>query len=132
MLIEDDESVRRFVQRVLESRGYVVHAVPTPGEAIDFARTGAASIDVVVTDVILPDMSGPALASELRADRPSLKVLLMSGYSDGALAHRQLLTPDMAFLQKPFSAQGLLAKVRELLDDASGPLDSALTGGSHA
>ena len=115
LLVEDEEAVRFVSRTILEKAGYRVLDADDPGyaEAI-FAQHGA-SIDLLVTDVIMPGGSGPGLFKRLALDRPDLKVLFMSGYTDDAIFHQGELEPGIAFLQKPFTSQGLLRKVREAL-----------------
>jgi CheY-like chemotaxis protein len=116
LLVEDEASVRALSRVMLERAGYRVWdaANPVDAEAL-FARLGE-SIDVLVTDVILPGLTGPLLYQRLSQERPALKVLYMSGYTDAALGHGGELDPEQAFLQKPFTFDGLTRKVREALD----------------
>jgi two-component system cell cycle sensor histidine kinase/response regulator CckA len=116
LLVEDERAVRFVARAILEKAGYHVLDADAPGfaEAI-FAEHGA-SIDLLVTDVIMPGGSGPGLFKRLAVDRPDLKVLFMSGYTDDAIVHQGELEPGIAFLQKPFTAQGLLRKVREAIN----------------
>ncbi len=120
LLAEDEESVRTLTRRILESHGYTVLDAQNGLEAMEVARRYDRPIDLLVTDVIMPGMSGPKLAEEIRAARPEIKVLYMSGYTENALAPRGGLDPRTAFLQKPFSPIALAAKIREVLDHAGG------------
>src|SRR6185295_6601412 len=99
--------------RVLTAKGYTVHAMPGPTRAIEFAAAWQGTIDLVFTDVVLPDMSGRAMVTRLHQRHPEAKVLYMSGYDDHAIVHRGVLDPDTAFLPKPFTAEALARKVRE-------------------
>jgi FixJ family two-component response regulator len=90
-----------------------------PEGAVATAGSHAGPIQLLVTDVILPGMSGADLAARLKALRPGTKVLFMSGYTDEAIGHHGVLEPGMNFLQKPFTGEVLLRKVREVLDAAA-------------
>ena len=108
LLVEDERAVRFMSRAILEKAGYQVLDADDPGyaEAI-FAEHGA-SIDLLVTDVIMPGGSGPGLFKRLALERPGLKVLFMSGYTDDAIFHQGELEPGITFLQKPFTTHGLL------------------------
>jgi PAS domain S-box-containing protein len=115
LLVEDERAVRFVSRTILEKAGYRVLDADDPGyaEAI-FAQHGA-SIDLLVTDVVMPGGSGPGLFKRLALLRPGLRVLFMSGYTDDAIFNQGELGPGITFLQKPFTTQGLLHKVREAL-----------------
>jgi PAS domain S-box-containing protein len=115
LVVEDDEALRRLVQRILQERGYNVVAAPTPADAIELAGSLPA-IDLLITDVVLPEMNGRALAERLAERQPHLEVLFMSGYTDDAVVRRGVLRQETHFLQKPFRPPDLLRKVREVLD----------------
>jgi len=119
LLVEDEEVVRRFAHRVLENYGYTVHAVADPLEAIAFAGTRSDAIHIIVTDVVLPDMNGHAMATLLLQEHPESKVLYMSGYADHAIVHHGVLDQGMSFLPKPFTAEALAKSVREVLEAGS-------------
>ncbi len=119
LLVEDEEGVRRFVEKVLTRQGYTVHVAPTPTLAIEFVRHGLASIDLLLTDVLLPDMNGRELADRLHRDRPGCRVLFMSGYTDHAIVHQGILDPGTWFIQKPFTSKQLVQKVHDVLSAAS-------------
>jgi PAS domain S-box-containing protein len=115
LLVEDDVSVRRIAVRALTARGYQV--VQAANGVLGLAAAlEAGPIDLLITDVVMPAMSGPALAGKLQATRPGLKVLFMSGYVEDAMASHGLSTGGVPFLQKPFTASSLVAKVRAVLD----------------
>lgn len=116
LIVEDDDIVRSFVEKVLSRLGYTVHAIADPARAIEFARVHHATIDLLLTDVVLPGMSGLALAAELFHQHPESKVLYMSGYTHDAIVHHGVLEAGTWFMQKPFTADALARKVRELLD----------------
>jgi two-component system, cell cycle sensor histidine kinase and response regulator CckA len=119
LLVEDEELVRNYVYRILSRRGYQVHAIAHPRRAIEYAGAHRGAIDLVFSDVVLPDMSGKAMVEELQRWHPESKVLYMSGYADDAIVHHGVLDKGMSFLHKPFSADALAAKVRDVLDTCS-------------
>jgi PAS domain S-box-containing protein len=116
LLVEDEPGLRALTRRVLEKNGYTVLEAATADAASALVRDYAAPIHLLLADVVLPGASGRTLADELLARRANLKVLFMSGYTEDAIVHRGVLAPHTAFIHKPFSAQGLAAKVREVLD----------------
>lgn len=120
LLVEDETAVREFARRILGTAGYTVFPIANPKEAIDFSRTSDHRIDVIVTDVVLPTMNGKDLAEKLREHRPNCAVMFMSGYTDDAIVRHGVLEPGTWFLQKPFTAEALLTKVRDLLDSDRG------------
>ncbi|MGB9605437.1 MAG: ATP-binding protein, partial [Bryobacteraceae bacterium] len=123
LLLEDEPGVRRMTRRALESLGYVVLEATDPQSAIEIGRNHAGPIYMLVTDVILPEMSGRQVAERLAALRLGIKVLYLSGYSDGEIARAGVLEEGLNFLPKPFALDELARKVREVLDEAalSGP-----------
>jgi CheY-like chemotaxis protein len=116
LVVEDEQAVRALARVLLERAGYRVLEAGDPRQAEDLFRQHAQRIDLLVTDVILRRSSGPSLFERLSAHRPHLRVLYMSGYTDDALVQQAALPPHIVFLQKPFTADGLLCKVREALD----------------
>ena len=116
LLVEDDPRLRELTRRVLEKHGYTVLEAATAQAASALERGYTGPIHLLLTDVVLPGASGRTLADELLARRDGLKVLFMSGYTADAIAHRGVLAPNTAFIHKPFSADALAAKVREVLD----------------
>jgi DNA-binding NtrC family response regulator len=116
LLVEDEDAVRRFAHRVLESYGYTVHALADPRQAIDFANARQGEIDLILTDVVLPDMNGRTMATLLQQQHPESKVLYMSGYADQAIVHHGVLDEATCFLPKPFTATALARSVRECLE----------------
>ncbi|MDQ6871191.1 MAG: response regulator [Gemmatimonadota bacterium] len=118
LLVEDDMSVRGLVERVLKSRGYEVLAAEDGGDALRLASDAALAVDMVLTDIVMPEMSGRELVEALHTERPDLRVLYMSGYTDDDIVRRGLNDPGMSFIQKPFTAENLAMQVRKVLDAA--------------
>jgi signal transduction histidine kinase/ActR/RegA family two-component response regulator len=118
LLVEDDADLRDLSRRVLTMNGYRVLPASHGRDALRVAGEHAGEISLMVTDVIMPGMSGRELADRLQATRPAMKVLFVSGYTDNIIEERGMLSPGTAFLQKPFSPRHLAAKVREVLDEA--------------
>jgi two-component system, cell cycle sensor histidine kinase and response regulator CckA len=116
LLVEDEEAVLALAQRVLEAHGYTVLAAVSPEDALRLSEQHAGRIDLLLTDVVMPQMSCRRLAERLTLSRPEMKVLYMSGYTDNAVVHHGILEPGIAFLQKPFTPEALARKVREVLD----------------
>ncbi len=116
LLVEDDARVRNVVAEILRLNGYTVLEAGAPGEAISRVHEHAARLDLLLVDVMLPAMNGPELARAISRLHPQARVLFMSGYTDNAIIHQGLLGSEAAFLQKPFTAEGLLRGVRRLLD----------------
>ena len=116
LLVEDEEAVRAFARTVLERNGYRVLEAAGGMDAFARVATREHEVDLLVTDVVMPLMSGKELARNLAHISPKLKVLYVSGYTGNTILHSAILDQGADFLQKPFSSQELLAKVRELLD----------------
>jgi CheY-like chemotaxis protein len=114
LLVEDDASVRDVAMRLLELAGYRVLVAQSGEEALELAAT-AGAIDLLLTDVVMPGLSGRELADALTQVRPGLKVLYMSGYTEDAVVQRGVLAGEVALLQKPFTKDGLLAAIRTVL-----------------
>jgi len=121
LLVEDEDVVREFVYKVLSRSGYNVHAVGDPAKALEYAQAQGAAIDLVFSDVMLPNMSGQAMVTRMLGTHPESKVLYMSGYTDHAIVKQGVLDPGTAFLQKPFTADALSRKVRDVLDAVKVP-----------
>ena len=122
LLVEDEESVRALSARILERHGYAVLEARNGREALAMVQRHIGPIDLLLTDVVMPEMGGKQLAEALLARDASLRVLFMSGYTDGEISRRGDLDPCTAFLQKPFTAKSLLARVREVLDGNAVPV----------
>ncbi len=116
LVVEDDEQLRRLTHRALDAQGYTVLVADRGGTALDIARRHKGDIDLLLTDVIMPDTNGRKLAETIRAARPGLRVLYMSGYPDGAIASHGMLEPGVAYLAKPFTTEAITRKVREVLE----------------
>jgi PAS domain S-box-containing protein len=121
LVVEDEEALRRVARRTLEGAGYTVLTAANGEEALR-AALAVRGIQLLLTDVVMPRMSGRVLARELSKTRPALAVLYMSGYTDDAIVHHGVLDAGTNFLAKPFTAGELARKVREVLDGGSSPL----------
>jgi CheY-like chemotaxis protein len=115
LLVEDEPAILRTIKRMLEGLGYRVLPAQTPGEAIELAREHAGQIDLLLTDVVMPEMNGRDLAKHLLSLYPQLKRLFMSGFTANVIAHHGVLDEGVSFIQKPFSSADLAAKVRDVL-----------------
>jgi two-component system sensor histidine kinase EvgS len=115
LIVEDEAAILRLAVKMLERQKYIVLEAATPGRAVEIAREHGGAIDLLITDVIMPEMNGRDLANELQVLYPRLKVLFMSGYTASVIAHRGVLDEGVNFIQKPFSNHGLAVKVREVL-----------------
>jgi two-component system, cell cycle sensor histidine kinase and response regulator CckA len=121
LLVEDEPAVSALAARVLREQGYTVLEAANGEDALQLTSAHHdRTIDLLLTDVVLPYMSGSALASQLLERQPSLKLLYMSGYTDQAIVRHGRLQPSVAFIQKPFSPAALARKVRAVLDQAPG------------
>jgi signal transduction histidine kinase/ActR/RegA family two-component response regulator len=116
LVVEDEPEILSLAKRMLEKQGYQVLAAGTPGEAIRLAEEHAGEIDLLMTDVVMPEMNGRDLAKKMLSLYPDIKRLFMSGYTADVIAHHGVLDDGVYFIQKPFSAKDLTAKVREALD----------------
>ena len=116
LLVEDDVQVRKLTLQVLRQKGYEVAAAAGGGEALEFLEHQSKAMDLLLTDVVMPDMNGKQLYEKSMRFNPDIKVLYMSGYSNNVIAHRGILDSGIHFIQKPFSNRSLLEKIREVLD----------------
>lgn len=117
LLVEDEEAVRRGGKRMLETRGYTVHEAGSGTEALEVMEELEGKVDIVVSDVVMPEMDGPSLLRELRKSYPDLKFIFVSGYAEDAFAKNLPADAKFGFLPKPFSLKQLAIAVREMLDD---------------
>ena len=116
LVVEDEDAIRRVVTKSLQAVGYRVLSAGGAGEAMQVAAQHAGTIHLLLTDVVMPRMSGRGLAQELARIRPAVKVLYMSGYDDNAFVHNGAVDEGINFIGKPFSATDMARKVREVLD----------------
>jgi len=116
LIVEDEDAVRRSAERILRSAGYRVLSADSGEDALSLCQDQGEEVDLLLADVVMPQMSGPELAAQLTLHRPRLKVLYMSGYTDDAIGKHGVLAPEIAFIGKPFAAVALASKVREVLD----------------
>jgi DNA-binding NtrC family response regulator len=119
MLVEDEDALREVLVRVLKANGYKVLSSSQAPDALGLARLHRGPIHLLVSDVILPGMRGPELAKHLSQLHPEMRVLYMSGFTDNALMHSGSLPQSTMFLQKPFTPDVLLRRIRDILDESS-------------
>ena len=120
LLVEDQSEILTLCQAILENLGYRVLSAGTPGTAVQMAEKQPEGIQLLITDVVMPEMNGPDLARRLRAIYPNLRCLFMSGYTADIIAHKGILDKGVHFIQKPFSVKELASKVRQALDQKKG------------
>lgn len=121
LVVEDDPTIRTLILETLRMEGYTVLAAGHPEEACQVCERHQEPIHLVIADVMLPQMHGPALVRRLRYLRPKMKVLFLSGYPFADLVHQEVLESDAAFLRKPFRLEVLRRRVRETLDAPQTP-----------
>ncbi|MFN2602463.1 MAG: PAS domain S-box protein [Gemmatimonadaceae bacterium] len=119
LVVEDDAALRKMAVRILDRAGYAVLAAGTPKKAIEIAAT-LQRIDLLLTDLVLPEMSGRELAERLSERLPEMRILYMSGYTDDSVVRHGVLERESQFIHKPFAHDALLRKVRETLDQQAG------------
>jgi two-component system, cell cycle sensor histidine kinase and response regulator CckA len=117
MLVEDDDAVQMFGARALRNKGYRVIEAKSGEVALELIRNAEYRIDLLITDVVMPQMDGPALIREVRNVAPDLKVIFISGYTEDAFRQRLDSERDIHFLPKPFSLKQLAVKVKDVLTD---------------
>jgi CheY-like chemotaxis protein len=117
LLVEDEAGILSLVKAMLTKLGYRVLPARTPGEAIRLAEKHAGDIQLIITDMIMPEMNGRDLSDSLRVHHPDVKCLFMSGYTSDAVTQQDMLDPGMHLLKKPFTRKELGAKVRSVLDN---------------
>ncbi|MDB5386443.1 MAG: Blue-light-activated protein [Planctomycetaceae bacterium] len=118
ILTEDEPALRAVASRILQMRGYTVMEASQGPDALRIAEEYKGTIDLLLTDVVMPAMSGRQLAKGIAASRPFIKVLYMSGYTDDAVVRHGVLEAETAFIQKPFTPNALALKVRDVLDNS--------------
>jgi len=116
LVVEDDAAVMHLARRTLETMGYAVITAANPTDAVRMAREHTGGIQLLLTDVVLPEMSGKDLAGEIAKIRPNIRVLYMSGYTANVIAHHGVLDKGVQFIGKPFTPDALARKVREALE----------------
>ena len=116
LVVEDAEAIRSLARKVLTAQGYTVLEAGDGVEALQIAERHTGMLHLVLTDVVMPGMSGRELAQRLAPLRPQLKLLYMSGYTGDAVVHRGVLEDGLPFLAKPFTPEDLASKVRDVLD----------------
>jgi two-component system cell cycle sensor histidine kinase/response regulator CckA len=116
LLVEDEEAVRSFAARALEGRGYTVLQAGTGAEALEVLSAHDGDIDLVVSDVVMPEMDGPTLLTKLRETLPDIKIIFISGYAEEAFKNNLDGDENFAFLPKPFSLKQLALAVKESLE----------------
>jgi PAS domain S-box-containing protein len=116
LLVEDESSILELITIMLRRQGYTVLAANNPAEALRLGHQHAETIDLLLSDVVMPEMNGRDLAKKLQSIIPNVKRLFMSGYTADVIAHHSVIDEGMSFIQKPFSTKELAAKVREVLD----------------
>jgi len=116
LLVEDETAVRASVRRLLEWHGYTVLEARNGVDALRVYQSHSADIDLVLTDVVMPELGGYELVDQLRAERPDLRVVFMSGYAERALTTNGSVPSGTGYLEKPFTVETLMRRLREVLD----------------
>jgi CheY-like chemotaxis protein len=116
LLVEDEAEVRRLAREILTRQGYLVLEAASGPEALRLWQERSGAVDMILTDVVMPQMSGPKLVERLKALCPDVRVVYMSGYTDDVIARHGIISAETEFLQKPFTLDSLAAKVRSVLD----------------
>jgi two-component system cell cycle sensor histidine kinase/response regulator CckA len=115
LLVEDDDMVRKMTSAMLQELGYTVVIAATPSEAVSLCEGGDTPVDLLLTDVVMPELSGIALQDKIEKIRPEIKVLFMSGYTANVIVHHGVLDKGVSFIQKPFCMNDLARKIRDVL-----------------
>ena len=116
LIVEDDDSLRKFSQRTLQHHGYRILEAENGEDALRVSEAYDGTIDLLITDVVMPKMGGKETAERLQSLYPHMKVLYMSGYTDNAIVHHGVLKPGLNFIEKPFTLKGSAHIVKEILD----------------
>jgi CheY-like chemotaxis protein len=119
LVVEDEDGVRELMWKILTQNGHTVLEARHGRDALTVAASHPHPIHLLLTDVVMPEMGASELADQLRTERPDIKVLFVSGYSNDEVVRRGISREDLPFIQKPFTADGLMRKVREVLDATS-------------
>jgi CheY-like chemotaxis protein len=119
LIVEDEESVRTMMARTLELEGYRILEASDGQEALELVEGRKEAVDLIITDLAMPQLNGRELADRVGRSRPDLPVLFISGYTDDEMVRRGLIEPNKPFMSKPFTPEVLAAKVRALLDQAA-------------
>jgi two-component system cell cycle sensor histidine kinase/response regulator CckA len=119
LVVEDEEVVRQVTCKILRTKGYEVLEAGSGSAALVLSEQHPGGIQLLLTDVLMPEMSGRDLAQRLARQRPEIRVLFMSGHTENAIVHHGVLKPGIAFIQKPFRLETLVHKVRKVLDGSS-------------
>ena len=119
LIVEDEVSILKLAQKILEAANYRVLTAKNPNNALEIATAQGRNIQLLITDVVMPELNGRELAIRMRAHCPELKILFMSGYTANVIAHHGILDTGVNFIQKPFSKKKILTHVRKLLDGAA-------------
>jgi len=119
LIAEDEAAVRAVARQALERQGYAVLEASSAQAALDLVQRHSGPLHLLLTDVVMPGMSGRTLAVRLLELRPELRVIYMSGYTDEAITRHGMLKPGLTYVQKPFTPDALARKVREVLDGAA-------------
>jgi PAS domain S-box-containing protein len=127
LLVEDESNLRRLARQYLETQGYRILEAEDGAAALQIANGHQGTIDLLLTDVVMPGMNGRELANQISAQRPDVRVLYMSGYTENAIGHNGLLDAGINLLQKPFSLPTLKDRVREVLDSEPIPLEASMS-----
>ena len=117
MIVEDDDSLRKLTRTVLKQKGYKILEAKDGEDALRISNEHEGTIDLMITDVVMPGMNGRELAEPLQSLRSEVKVIYMSEYTDNAIVHHGVLAPGLNFLEKPFSPESMAHKVRRVLDN---------------
>jgi CheY-like chemotaxis protein len=117
LLVEDEATVRASVRRLLEWHGYRVIEAGNGSEALQIYEDNPGAIDLVLTDVVMPEMGGQELVERLRLSNPAVRVVFMSGYTEKAIANNGSMPPGTGFVEKPFTVDTLMRRLREVLDE---------------
>lgn len=123
LVVEDEDSLRKLAYSILSRAGYTVTLAANGGEALLLVEEKGLNPDLIITDVVMPNMSGQDMVDRLNRNRPYLKALYMSGYTDNAIVHHGVLDSAVHFIQKPFSVEAFLSKVRQVLEEKPEPAE---------